>query len=166
MAKPLLSPLLLENANATLPTGFSTVPTPAPVLGAPARASSMAMVTWSTPKKAQDLNDQLGLLTRLNEGSTTQRVLFRKVEKGWDNKDIDIADARKKIQNLEMKLEESRPKRRKRVYTNPNSKFVNIEAVKKAQLSAERIEINFSGSDEAELSSGIEDGIIVGIPRR
>ncbi len=37
-----------------------------------------------------------------------------------------------------MQLEESRPKRRKRVDTSPNSKFVIIEAVKQAQLSAER----------------------------
>ncbi len=65
-----------------------------------------------------------------------------------------------------MQLEESRPKRRKRVDTSPNSKFVIIEAVKQAQLSAERIEINSSGSDEAELSSVTEDCIIVAIPRR
>jgi 4-hydroxybenzoate polyprenyltransferase len=48
------------------------------------------------------------------------------------------------------------PRKRRKVRTSPNSKFVRIEAIKKAQIEAGDREINIEDSDGADkLSSAL-----------
>ena len=44
-------------------------------------------VTWSTPRKAVDLDNQLAQYSQLDQPSSTRRLLFRKVKKGFEEKD-------------------------------------------------------------------------------
>jgi hypothetical protein len=55
----------------------------------------------------------------------TQRLLFRKIVKGIDEKDYELGKANMKIRELEERLEQLKPKKRRKVQTSPNSKFVD-----------------------------------------
>ena len=78
----------------------------------------------------------------------TQRVLFKKITKGFDKKDFDLRQANMRIQELEAKLEQLKPRKRKKVQTSPNSKFATTRAIWEAQIAAGDREI---GAMESEL---------------
>ena len=63
-------------------------------------------------------------------------MLFRKIAKGIDEKDFAIAKHERRIQELEAKVEQLEPRKRRKVKTSPNSKFAGIEAIKRAQIEA------------------------------
>ena len=67
---------------------------------------------------------------------TTTRVLFRKVGKGLDDKDYVITQHELRIKQLEARVLQLEPRKRRKVITSPNSKFVDIEAIYKAQVEA------------------------------
>jgi hypothetical protein len=81
--------------------------------------------------------------------SSTCRVLFRKVAKGLDNKDFTIANYKLWIQQLEARVEQLEPRKRRKVQTSPNSKFAGIRAIREAQIKAGDRKIN---SEDLELS--------------
>lgn len=66
----------------------------------------------------------------------TRRLLFRKIAKGINEKDYELGKAKMKIRELEERLEQLKPKKRRKVQTSPNSKFVTIRAIYKAQIAA------------------------------
>jgi 4-hydroxybenzoate polyprenyltransferase len=162
MAKPLLSPLLLQNSNKPTLTAAnpltSTLPrslaTPEGILDKPA-------VVWSTLKKTLELQQQFGQFNRLSTSTTTQRLLFQKVRKAFDEKDAQLATAQKKIESLEAQVEAARPRKRKKVETSPNSKFANIEAIHRAQLEVGEVVDSTDESSESELSSEEGSCIVV-----
>ena len=63
-------------------------------------------------------------------------MLFRKIAKGLDNKDYVIAQHELRIKQLEARVLQLEPRKRRKVVTSPNSKFVDIEAIYKAQIEA------------------------------
>ena len=162
MTRPLMSRLLLENSNKPPSTPQNSDIT---------RISSFEItaehildqsgVVWSTPTKGSDLQDQLAKFNRLGNATTTQRLLFRKVQKGYEEKDFQLAIAQRKIKALEIVVEAQRAKKRKRVETSPNSKFANIEAIRKAQMEAGDLVNTFSESDESDLPSEAGSCIVV-----
>ncbi len=72
------------------------------------------------------------LASRLHNQLPTQRLLFRKVIKGIDEKDYELGKANIRIKELEERLEYLRPKKKRKVQTSPNSKFVTTRAIREA----------------------------------
>ena len=87
----------------------------------------------------------------------TQRLLFRKVIKGIDEKEYELGKANIKIKELEEKLKHLRPKKKRKVQTSPNSKFATIRAIREAQIAAgerqiESVESESEGESESTIS--------------
>ena len=61
---------------------------------------------------------------------------FRKVIKGIDEKEYELRKAIMKIKELEERLEYLRPKKKRKVQTSPNSRFVTTRAIREAQIAA------------------------------
>ena len=72
--------------------------------------------------------------SQLEDDMSTKRLLFRKIVKGFDEKDSLLAKTQLQIQAQETKLETARPKKRKKVETSANSRFANIEATRRTQM--------------------------------
>lgn len=163
MAKPLLSPLLLENSNkpAILPLDSST-PGMASSLATPDTQQQGAQVVWSTPKRARDLRDQLGIFNQRIQTTTTQRHLFQKVQKGFDLKDVQLATSEQRIRTLEAQVDAAKARKRRKVRTSPNSKFADIEAIHRTQVEAGDAENSPDESSEPDIPSETGDCIIVG----
>ena len=138
MAKPLMSRLLLENSNKTKETASDIQRTP---YSTSQLLIDSSQVQWSTPRKSRELRDQIQIFTKLDTDSSTNKLLFRKITKAFDEKDSLLAATEQRVNQLEKQLEAAQPKKRKRVRTSPNSKFVNIEAIRKAQNEANGVEI-------------------------
>jgi ABC-type antimicrobial peptide transport system ATPase subunit len=64
--------------------------------------------------------------------SVTARVLFRKVAKGLDKKDFVIVQQKLRIKQLEAKIVQLEPRKRRKVQLSPNSKFASIRAIIRA----------------------------------
>ena len=109
------------------------------------------------------MKEQVRLAQKL-EGmeKTTQRQLFRKITKGFDEKDSLLTDARLRIQALEAQLEAAKPKKRRKVQISPNSKFADIEAIQAARNTIAGIEANPEDSDSSDISTIISDCIELG----
>lgn len=133
MAKPLMSPLLLENSNKStaLPSQTSEI---MPILP-PEVPDTLTKV--STPKGRKDIHLQLRTLASgSHDQLPEQRLLFRKIVKGYDEKDYELGKAKMRIRELEERLEQLKPKKRRKVPTSPNSKFVTTRAIYEAQIAA------------------------------
>ena len=64
-------------------------------------------VSWKTPKKARDIQIQALIATQLGDlDISTHRYIFRKMAKGFNIKDFDLAQAKVQIEQLEAKVEE------------------------------------------------------------
>ena len=163
MAKPLLSPLLLENSNkpTILPIDPST-PSLASSLATPEPRIQGSQVVWSTPRKARDLRDQLGIFSSQTQTTTTQRHLFQKVQKAFDEKDVQLATSQQKIKSLEAQVEAGKARKRRKVKTSPNSRFADIKAIHKAQVEAGEAEESSDESSESDISSEAGSCIVVG----
>jgi 4-hydroxybenzoate polyprenyltransferase len=163
MAKPLLSRLLLENSNK----GKNNAKNAADVLKTPSSIttwmSEASQVAWSTPRKSKDLKVQVLHFSQLESDVPTKRLLFRKITKGFDEKDSLLAKAQLQIQALEAQLEAARPKRRRKVETSPNSRFADIKAIQRAEEEVAVAESNKDDEEESEVSDKEESCIIVHI---
>jgi 4-hydroxybenzoate polyprenyltransferase len=147
MTKPLLSPLLLENANG-VSTTLSEAQEDLPIIDWTEETSD---VVWETPKGAKDIHQSLARFHKLKDSNTsTRRLLFRKIAKSISLKDTQLASQELKIKELEAEVEVRRTQKRRKVETSPNSKFVNIKAIRKAQLAAQGIEEDEEGSSSSE----------------
>lgn len=89
-----------------------------------------------TSRKKDELRGQLRLSSEGKYDKNTQRLLFRKIQKSFDEKDYQIAVAQQKIEALESQVEAGRARKRRRVQTDPNSKFADIESIRRAQIDA------------------------------
>ncbi|OHX01204.1 transposase [Colletotrichum incanum] len=56
-------------------------------------ASALSAVLWLTPRKARELDSQLHLFSKLDQSIATQRQLFRKVKKGFQEQSFQLATA-------------------------------------------------------------------------
>lgn len=158
MAKPLMSRLLLENTNKAKNTSGGQAITPF----TDGMAEDSA-VPWETPKRSADLKAQVLTLRNLKDtDNSTRRLLFNKIAKSFDNKDAIIANQELKIKALEADLDSSRKKKRRKVQTSPNSKFVNIRAIWWAQLEADDQEVESEESPDSSDSENVSDCIVVG----
>jgi len=131
MSKPLMNRLLLENSNKLAD------PTPA-TLGnilVPEWNEDRSCIVWKTPQKGKDIQDQARQITELRTiDLPTARVLFRKVAKGIDEKDFIITQQELRIKQLENRIVQLEPRKRRKVKASPNSRFINIEHIIRAQI--------------------------------
>jgi 4-hydroxybenzoate polyprenyltransferase len=154
MAKPLMSPLLLENSNTAQNTPKAieslnntlTIDTPQTLL--------------STPRKSTEVKAQVARFQTLDTSdSTTQRLLFRKIKKGFEEQESILAANSYKIQSLEVQLEKARPRKRMKVKTSPNSKFASISDIQRTQIAAGEA-INEKDDEEGSIHSDSTLGCI------
>jgi hypothetical protein len=97
----------------------------------------------------------------VEESTTTQRLLFQKVQKAFDNKDSQLASSLQRIKVLEAQVAKMTGGKRKKVKLSPNSKFVDIESIRKAQIEARHIQPDMDESSKSELSSDLGSCIVV-----
>ena len=88
-----------------------------------------------------------------------QRLLFRKIIKGFKEQESVLADYKLRIQSLEVQLEKARPRKQRKVKTSPNSKFADIKSIKKAQIEAKEASIIEDNREEANKSDSTLDCI-------
>lgn len=161
-----MSRLLVENANAaTTPTNDTRLD----VLEGPATlglTSGSQLQPWTTPTKTTEMRTQLVKLTQQIKPTSTQRLLFQKVSKAFDNKDFDLALLQRENEALRAQLEAIKPRKRKKVKTSPNSKFANIKSIRKAQLEAGYVEDQSVESSASENPSEAGSCIVVASKRK
>ncbi|TKW51934.1 hypothetical protein CTA1_10089 [Colletotrichum tanaceti] len=96
----------------------------------------------------KDLSGQLKLFTELENSSTTQRLLFMKVKKGFGEQAYSLATAQQKLELLQAQINNSTVRKRRAVQLDPNTKFANIKDIQKAQVKAgEKEDIPAESSD-------------------
>ncbi|KAK2746107.1 DUF300 domain-containing protein [Colletotrichum kahawae] len=150
MAKPLMSPLLLENVSTPAKQASQVCKGLSDGKASEKWAADASAVPWSTPKKRDELQDQFSLFSKLDNDEHTQRLLFRKVQKGFDEQAYQLAVAQRKIEALQAEVDASRARKRKKVRISPNSKFADIEAIRRAQTEAGELENSTDESSESE----------------
>ncbi|KAM4067715.1 DDE superfamily endonuclease [Hirsutella rhossiliensis] len=75
------------------------------------KATDTSQIAWSTPRRSQDLKVQVVQFNQLDDDVPTKRLLFRKITKGFDEKDGLLAKAQLQIQALETQLAAVKPKK-------------------------------------------------------
>ena len=140
-----MSPLLLESSNKS---PDPTLPKPQEMPIEPSEVFNTS-IELQTPKVRKDLYLQIRTLASWSHDQLpTQRLLFRKVIKGIDEKENELGKANIKIKELEERLEHLRPKKKRKVQTSPNSKFAIIRAIKEAQIAAGERQIYLSNQNQ------------------
>ena len=148
-----MSPLLLENSNkSTNPS----LPKPQETLILPPEVTNTS-IEVQTLRAKKDLYIQIRTLaSKLHNQLLTRRLLFKKVIKGIDKRDYELGKANMKIKELKERLEQLRPKKRRKVRTSPNSKFAITRAIKEAQIAARERQIeSLESESRGELDSTI-----------
>ena len=122
----------------------------------------MPEIILSTPRKSIEIKAQVARFEKLGEaGPSTQRLLFRKIIKGFEDQESILASNSYRIQSLEVQLEKARPRKRIRVRTSPNSKFVNITDIYRAQIAAGEASILVEDEEEGNKSDSTLDCILI-----
>jgi hypothetical protein len=91
----------------------------------------------------------------------TQRLLFQKIIKGFEEQKSVLADHSYRIQSLEVQLEKARPRKRMKVRTSPNSKFADIAKIRRTQLAAGEARPEGEDEEEANKSDSTLDCILI-----
>jgi 4-hydroxybenzoate polyprenyltransferase len=155
MAKPLLSPLLLENSNSGKETLQASQSESIPSV------IDSSLILLSTPRKSTEVKAQVTRYQNLGiNDPSTQRILFRKIIKGFEDQESILASNSYKIQSLEVQLEKARPRKRMKVRTSPNSKFADISSIRRTQLAAGE-PINREEEEEGDKSDSTLDCILI-----
>jgi hypothetical protein len=101
MAKPLMNRLLLENSNNVASIVEHLAPIQTPVSGPPSHTIILNQgVGFATPHKKTDLRGHLNNLASHKQADSARRLLFRKVEKAFDQKDSELARLRQENEAL------------------------------------------------------------------
>jgi 4-hydroxybenzoate polyprenyltransferase len=157
-AKPLMSRLLLENSN----NSQLKTPIGSNIDKMLVQYESNSSIAWETPKSGKDLRLRVGSISQLdNINFPTRRQLFRKIAKGFEQKDYELAQAKLRIEQLEARVEQIKPRKKRKVQTSPNSKFANIKTIREAQIAAGELEIDTDDSESSIESSSTGDCIVV-----
>lgn len=118
MAKPLMSPLILEDPKPAAPIATPTK-----------RKANDAFDDFPTPRRSQDIQTFIVGLARRDQSDRTIRRLFSKVGRSLDQKNICLAEANAKAQRLEHQLDRLRSQKRQKVGLDLNERFGKIDQV-------------------------------------
>jgi hypothetical protein len=143
--------LLLENSNKL----DNQAPETSRNVQAPEWHESQLIVEFQTPQKSDDIRRQVSQITGLQTiDSSTTRVLFRKISKSIEQKDFVIAQQEIKIKQLESRLVQLQPRKRRKVQGSPNSRFITIEDIMRTQIEVgERPNVPLDSEDTTTLAS-------------
>lgn len=148
MSKPLMSRHLLSNNDGFgQNNGPDIIQQPLTAKGATLEDYGHVVHNISTPKKARELRAHL---RPTGEATPTERLLFRKLEKAFDQRDYTIAIQTREIEMLKATIERMKPTKRKKVIPEPNSVFARIEEIHEAQVEAGRFDSEDSEEEEEE----------------
>jgi len=163
MAKPLMSRLLVENTNKTASSANSGTTNGFRRSELVSQDSIMAKgYLLATPLASRDVRAMLANYDLQEHSISTQRILFRKVSKAYDEKDWQLESVLRENQKLKDQLEATAPTKRRRVETSPNSRFVDIAAIQRAQIEARAIEVGSEHEEGSNQSVGTQECIEVG----
>jgi len=158
-----MSRLLLENSNNIANNGHEQHSPQTPTARLTNRPTlGVSPVEFTTPRKKTDRRSYLDNMTTRFSHPSTRRLLFRKLEKIFDEKDYQLAQLRQENEALKVRLEGTTTGRRKRVVPDPNQRFVNIEQIRRAQIAAGRIENPVAEESRSENPDEARDYIVVG----
>jgi 4-hydroxybenzoate polyprenyltransferase len=163
VAKPLMSRLLVENTNTT--TSTTNLSAAMRIRGSHLASQDSIIArnyALATPLVSREVRAALKDFDPQKHSTTTQRILFRKVSKAYDEKDWQLGNALRENQKLKSQLEATRPTKRRKVETSPNSRFVTIRAIRRAQIEAGAIEAESADEEGSENTIEEEDCIVVG----
>jgi hypothetical protein len=119
-------------------------------------------VVISTPRKSTEIKTQIARFQiPKHNNPSTQKVLFRKIVKGFEEQESVLADNSYRIQSLTAQLEKARPRKRMKVKTSPNSKFADIVKIRGAQLAAGEAVLEDKDEDKANESDSTLDCILI-----
>lgn len=88
-----------------------------------------------TPKKAKELR---AILRPSGDPTPTERLLFRRIKKGWDLKDFRLTIQARRIEELEVTVKQLKPSKQRKIVPDPNTTFTDIENIRAAQEVAGR----------------------------
>jgi len=124
MAKLLISRLLLENSNNDPQQALNNLSDDLQ----PSTNYTIPLALCQTPKAAKEIRMQIETISQLgNSNLPTRRRLFKKLTKGFDEKNYALTQANLRITQLEARLEQLEPRKRRRVKTSPNSKLKRLK---------------------------------------
>jgi hypothetical protein len=117
--------------------------------------NSQSIAKFQTPQKSEDVRRQINQITKLQTiDNSTTRVLFKKISKGIEQKDFVITQQKIKIKQLERRLVQLQPRKRQKMQTSLNSKFVSIEDIIRTQIEVrERQNVLLDSEDTTTLAS-------------
>ncbi|EAQ92251.1 hypothetical protein CHGG_00486 [Chaetomium globosum CBS 148.51] len=99
-----------------------------------------------TPNRSQEVHRLISTNVRLRRLQTIDpvaRSLFKKVGKSLDNTAIKVASQEQKIRALEAEVDRLRPRKRKKVRMDPNTRFAQIEQIMQAKKAlAKQLELS------------------------
>lgn len=95
----------------------------------------MAGLSLKTPKSSMEVNDFQRQLVKIDPifGNATARLLFRKLGKSLNEATFQYTTSEQQNEQLLAALEKAKPKKKKKVVPDPNSKFVRLKDVRKVQ---------------------------------
>jgi 4-hydroxybenzoate polyprenyltransferase len=114
----------------------TTTITPVPQI-AETKRKELAEDNINTPASSHNVRHLLACFTRSQKADITTRRLFRRIGKGLDTRNTKIAAHEAKVRNLELQIEDLRPKKRAKVRKNPNKRLVQVVQVEEARRQVE-----------------------------
>ncbi len=95
-------------------------------------------VVITTPKRSAEIGPLLQRLTPGAWKNRTARLLFQKLGKSIDNKNVDLASQEAQLQALKVYITEAKVKKRRKVErVDPNKKFASIADVRRTRMDME-----------------------------
>ncbi len=160
MAKPLLSKLLLKNANALATPKLTKYDSDLRTLRKPLLEDFRdEQITWSTPRKSKDYTDQVRKFSASDKVMPSDRLFLRKVGKAMDEKDFELAACKRRIEALEAEIDRIKRSKRRKVEIDPNTTFASITTIREAQRAVGRTPVIDSNSSE-DSDSSVADSCI------
>ena len=99
-----------------------------------------------TLKRSAEIGPLLQRLTPKVWKNRTARLLFQKLGKSIDNKNVDLASQEAQLQALKVHVNEAKVKKRKKIeQTDPNKKFVTVADVIRTRMDMEPTVVVASG---------------------
>lgn len=146
---------------------LSDVPEASAIRPLPPQETSENHVAWKTPKKAKDVRDQFRRLAQITTIYPSQRLLFKKIIKAFEEQDVQLAALEKERESLEAELASiMQARKRKRLQLSPNSKLITIKDIEDMRRAPEEsgrvVGSRIAESEHAESATEDQDCIVVG----
>jgi hypothetical protein len=134
--KPLTSPLLLVNSSVGSRDLAEADEDSWEDIRPITPTKAFSELSLSTPVNNKELLDRLRYLQGSRKVTRSVKRVQRQVLRMWNRETFERAISDRKVEGLEAKIEDMRPRTRKRVVVGPNQRFATIKDVQQAQIAA------------------------------